>query len=674
MKKYLFFLVCLFSICIQAQNDIDTRIGVNEQNDPNMFVLVISNENYKYEQSVPYALNDGNIFKLYCEKTLGIPQKNIHYVGDATLNDMRMELMWLEKVMKAYSGEARAIIYYSGHGMPSEDGKHAYLLPVDGNSQLSGSGLSTQQLYKQLGAMPSAGTIVLLDACFSGAQRDGKMLSSSRGVAIKAKEEPVSGNLVVFSAAQGDETAYPYKEYHHGLFTFFLLSALQEKGGLISLGDLYDYVTKQVSRTSIVENGKSQTPSITASLSSPDWRSWMFARVAAKKYETITSMKQPNENKNVDYSSVNTKPTNTQPTKSSSTSSSEGVNRKIFNFGSIKSEEIIKAMPEYENARKQLEYIKTQVEREKFQQEKMKTITSKVKDAITHLGQQYNCLYVFEENAGVAINPIYFNDLTQLVEYQMGLGGSNVFNSINEVPSRIGYIDMQDVLPLLNRTTYTKETDSIKVMENRNRIKKAMEVVAIKNSIAFIVEKGSGIPFANPILLIDATPLVKFELNLGGYSSITFDRTIDNAKFGHIDSREIITAMPEYWKAKSEIEALVIQYESELKRMQDDLEQKGEAYEREESILSNRIRQQRQQELQALYQHIQETYQNNQLALAKSQQEKMLMITNKVIEACKEVGLTGNYAFIMEMEGCIPYISSEHSIDVTKQVKERLGL
>lgn len=657
-----------------GQNDVDTRIGVNEQDNPNMFVLVISNENYKYEQPVPYALNDGIIFKLYCEKTLGIPQKNIHYVGDATLNDMRMQLMWLEKVMKAYSGEARAIIYYSGHGMPIEDGKHAYLLPVDGNSQLSGSGLSTQQLYKQLGAMPSAGTIVLLDACFSGAQRDGKMLSSSRGVAIKAKEEPVSGNLVVFSAAQGDETAYPYKEYHHGLFTFFLLSALQEKGGLILLGDLYDYVTKQVSRTSIVENGKSQTPSVTASLSSPDWRNWMFARAAAKRFEIITSKKEPVENKKVDYSSVNKLSSNSQPINSQSSASSESMNRKMINFGSVKTEEIIKAMPEYKNARKQLEYIKTQVEREKFQQEKMEAIISKVKDAITHLGQQYNCLYVFEESAGVAINPIYFNDLTQLVEYQMGLGGSNVFNSINEVPSRIGYVDMQDVLPLLNQTTYTKETDSIKVMENKNRIKNAMEIVAIKNSIAFIVEKGSGIPFTNPNFLVDATPLVKSELNLGGSSSISFDRTIDNAKFGHIDSREIITAMPEFLKAKSEIEALVVQYDRELKRMQDDLAQKGEAYEREKSHLSNRIRQQRQQEFQALYQHIQETYQNNQQALAKSQQEKMQMITNKVIDACKKVGLTGNYAFIMEMDSGIPYISSEHSIDVTNQVKEKLGL
>ena len=197
--------------------------------------------------------------------------------------------MWLEKVMKAYQGEARAIVYYSGHGMPSEDAKHAYLLPVDGDSRLAESGLSTEQLYKQLSLMPSKGTIVLLDACFSGARRDGQMLASNRGVAIKVKEETISGNMVVFSAAQGDETAYPYEEKKHGLFTYFLLSALQESGGRISLGTLSDQVTKMVSRRSIVENDKGQTPTVRFSSTSSGWRNWMFANSAAKRYETLAS-------------------------------------------------------------------------------------------------------------------------------------------------------------------------------------------------------------------------------------------------------------------------------------------------------------------------------------------------------------------------------------------------
>lgn len=288
MKRlYFIFVACMLSIRVFAQSDVDIRIAVNDTKDLNTFVLIVSNENYKYEQSVPFALNDGETFKLYCEKTLGIPEKNIRYAGDATLNDMRMQLQWLTKVMSAYSGEARAIVYYSGHGMPSEDGKHAYLLPVDGNSSLEGSGLSTASLYKQLGEMPSRATIVFLDACFSGARRDGQMLASSRGVAIQAKEELISGNMVVFSASQGEEAAYPYKEKQHGLFTYYILEQMQTKGGNVSLGELTENVKKQVSRASIVENSKSQTPTLIASTTASNWRSWNLANKAARRYEII---------------------------------------------------------------------------------------------------------------------------------------------------------------------------------------------------------------------------------------------------------------------------------------------------------------------------------------------------------------------------------------------------
>lgn len=288
MRKILFLIqAVLVSVVAKAQSDVDTRIAVNDQKDPNTFVIIMANENYKYEQTVPYALNDGETFKLYCEKTLGVPQKNIRYTPDATLNDMRMQLQWLSKVMQAYGGEARAIVYYSGHGMPSEDGQNAYLLPVDGNSRLSGSGLSTKTLYKQLGEMPATGIIVLLDACFSGARRDGQMLASSRGVALKTREDAVEGKMVVFSAAQGDETAYPYAENQHGLFTYYLLEQLQENGGQVTLGDLSDNVTKQVGRVSIVENDKSQTPKVVASASAADWRNWKMSRQRASRYETV---------------------------------------------------------------------------------------------------------------------------------------------------------------------------------------------------------------------------------------------------------------------------------------------------------------------------------------------------------------------------------------------------
>ena len=261
-----------------AQKDVDTYVAVTDQEDPNTFAVIISNEHYKHEAAVPFALNDGAIFKRYLMKTLG---------PDASLNDMNYNLSWLEKVIKVKQKEARAIVYYSGHGMPDEDSKKAYLLPVDGYSTEPTSGLSTEALYKRLGAMPASQTLVFLDACFSGSKREGDMMKAARGVAIKAKSAPVSGNMVVFSAAQGNETAYPLKSKEHGLFTYFLLEKLQKSGGAVTLGELSEYVTKNVSETSIITNDKSQTPTVTAPVGSTDWRNWKMASKEAKKFETM---------------------------------------------------------------------------------------------------------------------------------------------------------------------------------------------------------------------------------------------------------------------------------------------------------------------------------------------------------------------------------------------------
>jgi len=79
--------------------------------------------------------------------------------------------------------------------------------------------------------------------------------------------------MVVFSAAQGDETAYPYHEKGHGMFTYFLLKKLQETKGNVTLGELGSYITTNVKQQSIIVNRKSQTPTVTPSQTLSDrWR------------------------------------------------------------------------------------------------------------------------------------------------------------------------------------------------------------------------------------------------------------------------------------------------------------------------------------------------------------------------------------------------------------------
>jgi hypothetical protein len=254
-------------------SDVDTDIPTTGGDNSNTFAVIIANENYQEEVKVDYALNDGETFKQYCMKILGLPEKNIHIRKDATLNNMKAEISWLKQVAEAYGGEARLIVFYAGHGIPDEKSGTSYLLPVDGKGTMLETGYSLQKFYEQLGKMPSQGVTVFMDACFSGSQRGDGMLAAARGVAIKAKPQAPQGKMVVFSAAQGDETAYPYKEKEHGLFTYYLLKKLKETRGNVSLEELGNYVTTQVKRESIVSNGKSQTPSVSTSSSVSDtWK------------------------------------------------------------------------------------------------------------------------------------------------------------------------------------------------------------------------------------------------------------------------------------------------------------------------------------------------------------------------------------------------------------------
>ncbi|MDR1343425.1 MAG: WG repeat-containing protein [Prevotellaceae bacterium] len=247
-----------------TRSDVDMNIPAAGAGSSKTFAIIIANESYQEKEvsDVEFAARDGEIFKEYCIKTLGLPTTNVHYKANATLNNIRSEISWLAQVAKSYNGEASIIFYYAGHGIPDEATQSAYLLPVDGYGSDVKSGYSLNNLYAELGAMPARSVTVFLDACFSGTKRDGSMLVAARGVAVKAKASAPVGNMVVFAAASGDETAYPYKEKGHGLFTYFLLKKLQESKGNVTLGELGSYISANVAQRSIVVNRKSQTPTV----------------------------------------------------------------------------------------------------------------------------------------------------------------------------------------------------------------------------------------------------------------------------------------------------------------------------------------------------------------------------------------------------------------------------
>lgn len=256
-----------------GSSDVDSNIPESKTSNTKTFAVIISNENYINVTGVPMALNDGVTFSKYCEKTLGLPQQNIRSYYDASYGTMLRAMRDIKDIANAYNGDINIIFYYAGHGIPNESTKDAFLLPVDADGLQTEGCYPLSRLYSELGSTEAKSIVVFLDACFSGSQREGGMLASARGVALKTKKEDPRGNMVVFSAATDDETAFPYTQKGHGLFTYYLLKKLQESKGDASLGELSEYITKNVKQQSVIINHKIQTPTATPSTSMADgWR------------------------------------------------------------------------------------------------------------------------------------------------------------------------------------------------------------------------------------------------------------------------------------------------------------------------------------------------------------------------------------------------------------------
>jgi outer membrane protein len=83
----------------------------------------------------------------------------------------------------------------------------------------------------------------------------------------------------------------------------------------------------------------------------------------------------------------------------------------------------------------------------------------------------------------------------------------------------------------------------------------------------------------------------------------------------------------------------------------------------------------REQELNDLYQRLQQSVADNQQAFQKAQMEKMQAIQEKVMAAVKKVGEEGGYVYLMDTSsGAVPFINEKLSTDVAPDIKKALGL
>jgi uncharacterized protein YgiM (DUF1202 family) len=260
--------------------DVGIDIPVSGRSQKKTYALIIGNEDYRsrqrtlsVEQNAEFAINDAEIFRKYCERTLGIPQKQIKILRNATAAEISQGLAWINNLSKIENGNANLIFYYSGHGLPDEDNRSPVLVPVDVSANNIRYGIPLSDAYAALIEHPAKQVTVFLDACFSGAGKNQSLLPR-KGIKVRANKNAILGNMVVFSSSSETETSSVYREARHGYFTYYLLKKLKETRGNIKYDDLSSYLIRSVSKETGL-NGIIQTPEVNASQKVADtWQDW----------------------------------------------------------------------------------------------------------------------------------------------------------------------------------------------------------------------------------------------------------------------------------------------------------------------------------------------------------------------------------------------------------------
>ncbi len=286
----------------RIQDDhVEYNIPVTSVKNEDMYVLIIANENYGSSTTsvlipdVPYALNDGELMREYLVKALGVPERQVKVLKNATMQDIEQEgIHWLAELSQAVAGKkgdeiiptANILIYFAGHGFVDLDGV-AYLMPTGINTanieslqagkkgnqgfdivlskkeskRLAEQCLSIEGLCSRFNAkvLPVKNLTLVVDASFNGTGRDGKpLVRSDRKEEGKKRRKPtLRSDVVAMLAADYTKTAFAFDEHQHGFLTYFLLKEVKLQGDNIfrlTYQDLFEEVARKLGKESALQN------------------------------------------------------------------------------------------------------------------------------------------------------------------------------------------------------------------------------------------------------------------------------------------------------------------------------------------------------------------------------------------------------------------------------------
>jgi outer membrane protein len=145
-------------------------------------------------------------------------------------------------------------------------------------------------------------------------------------------------------------------------------------------------------------------------------------------------------------------------------------------------------------------------------------------------------------------------------------------------------------------------------------------------------------------------------------------------KFGHVNSSELLSVMPERETARTELQNYSKMLQQELEAMQLEYQNKVNAYLEKQETYSDLVRQSKETEIQEMQQRIQGFQQTAQQDLQQKEAELFQPIMDKAQAAIEKVAKENGFLYVFDIAAGGVIYFSDQSIDVLPLVKKELGI
>lgn len=151
------------------------------------------------------------------------------------------------------------------------------------------------------------------------------------------------------------------------------------------------------------------------------------------------------------------------------------------------------------------------------------------------------------------------------------------------------------------------------------------------------------------------------------------DAAAQDLKVGYTDPELIIVNMPEYRQIRQQLQQEYTQGQEALQSLYLDFQEQLEKYQKQQALLSEQRRAEREQELAGLQAEIQQAAAQKDQELGTREGELMQPLIAKVEAAINEVAQAQGIDIVLRAPSIL-YVNEDRIIDITTDVASRLGL